>query len=209
VAHFITNHLIAVINYVIFLDARWCFRVEWRANNGELVIRYHESLSVSDVPGFSPLPPCSRRLSPRMLMPPRAPIKALGGRTVWLVPISALTREVRSSANASPICTIRCGQRRIWTRPTNPHCGRLSWKDQKTGTSTSLVSLLAPDIAQAILDGRQPRDLTADKLLAHSRLPQAWPEQRTTLGFAWARSELKAPGGIVTATNITGAAVLE
>jgi hypothetical protein len=24
---------------------------------------------------------------------------------------------------------------------------------------------------QAILDGRQPRDLTADKLLAHSRLP--------------------------------------
>ena len=27
-------------------------------------------------------------------------------------------------------------------------------------------------------------DLTADKLLAHSRLPLAWPEQRTALGFA-------------------------
>jgi hypothetical protein len=39
-------------------------------------------------------------------------------------------------------------------------------------------------IAQAILDGRQPRDLTADKLLAHSRLPLAWPDQRTALGFA-------------------------
>ena len=33
------------------------------------------------------------------------------------------------------------------------------------------LSYLAPDITQAILDGRKPRDLTADQLLAHSRLP--------------------------------------
>ena len=46
------------------------------------------------------------------------------------------------------------------------------------------LSYLAPDVAQAILDGRQPRDLTAYKLLAHSRLPLAWHEQRTVLGFA-------------------------
>jgi hypothetical protein len=46
------------------------------------------------------------------------------------------------------------------------------------------LSYLAPDITEAILDGRQPRDLTADKLLAHSRLPLAWPEQRSVLGFA-------------------------
>src|SRR5262249_24220763 len=45
------------------------------------------------------------------------------------------------------------------------------------------LSYLAPDITQAILDGCQPRDLTADKLLAHSRLPLAWHEQRTVLGF--------------------------
>jgi len=45
------------------------------------------------------------------------------------------------------------------------------------------LSYLAPDITQAILDGRQPRDLTADKLLTHSRLPLAWHEQRTVLGF--------------------------
>ena len=45
------------------------------------------------------------------------------------------------------------------------------------------LSFLAPDIIQAILDGRQPRDLTADKLLAHSRLPLGWHEQRTALGF--------------------------
>jgi site-specific DNA recombinase len=46
------------------------------------------------------------------------------------------------------------------------------------------LSYLAPDIVQAILDGRQPRDLTPDKLLAHSRLPIGWHEQRTALGFA-------------------------
>jgi site-specific DNA recombinase len=50
---------------------------------------------------------------------------------------------------------------------------------------TRLVRLgyLAPNITKAILDGRQPRDLTADKLLAHSRLPLTWHEQRTVLGF--------------------------
>jgi site-specific DNA recombinase len=46
------------------------------------------------------------------------------------------------------------------------------------------LSYLAPDITQAILAGCQPRDLTAQKLLAHSRLPLAWHDQRTALGFA-------------------------
>ena len=46
------------------------------------------------------------------------------------------------------------------------------------------LSYLAPDIAQAILDGRQPSHLTTDKLLAHSRLPLAWQDQRTLLGLA-------------------------
>jgi hypothetical protein len=31
------------------------------------------------------------------------------------------------------------------------------------------LSYLAPDITKAILDGRQPGDLTAEKLLEHSR----------------------------------------
>ena len=46
------------------------------------------------------------------------------------------------------------------------------------------LSYLAPDITEALLDGRQPRDLTAEKLLDHSRLPLAWHDQRTVLGFA-------------------------
>jgi hypothetical protein len=46
------------------------------------------------------------------------------------------------------------------------------------------LSYLAPDITEPILDGRQPPDLSANKLLAHSRLPLAWHEQRTVLRFA-------------------------
>jgi site-specific DNA recombinase len=46
------------------------------------------------------------------------------------------------------------------------------------------LSYLAPDITQAIIEGRQPRDLTAEKLLAHSRLPLTWHDQRTVLNFA-------------------------
>jgi site-specific DNA recombinase len=46
------------------------------------------------------------------------------------------------------------------------------------------LSYLAPYITQAILEGRQPRDLTAEKLLQHSRLPLGWHDQRTVLGFA-------------------------
>ena len=46
------------------------------------------------------------------------------------------------------------------------------------------LSYLAPDITRAILDGRQPRGLAADKLLVQSRLPLAWHDQRTLLGFA-------------------------
>jgi site-specific DNA recombinase len=60
---------------------------------------------------------------------------------------------------------------------------------QREGVSRSYftrlvrLSYLAPDITQAILEGRQPRDLTTEKLLAHSRLPLAWHDQRIVLGF--------------------------
>ena len=52
-----------------------------------------------------------------------------------------------------------------------------------SGSGNFRLSYLTPDITEAILDGRQPLDLTADKLLAHSRLPLCWHEQRTVLGF--------------------------
>jgi site-specific DNA recombinase len=43
-------------------------------------------------------------------------------------------------------------------------------------------AFLAPDIVEAILEGRQPRDLSFKKLCAH--IPLSWIEQREQLGFS-------------------------
>ena len=40
---------------------------------------------------------------------------------------------------------------------------------------------LAPDIVEAIVEGRQPRSLTVKRLL--QGIPCAWPDQRTEFGF--------------------------
>ena len=45
------------------------------------------------------------------------------------------------------------------------------------------LNYLAPDIVVAILNGRQPASLTATRLMADTRLPLAWTEQRKALGF--------------------------
>jgi hypothetical protein len=50
------------------------------------------------------------------------------------------------------------------------------------------LSYLAPDVTQAILDGRQPRGLTARTLLTRY-LPVSWAAQRIALGFARPEAE--------------------
>ncbi len=45
------------------------------------------------------------------------------------------------------------------------------------------LAFLAPDIMEAILKGKQPVELTAEKLRRLRRLPPSWEEQRTLLGF--------------------------
>ena len=44
------------------------------------------------------------------------------------------------------------------------------------------LTCLAPDIVEAILDGRQPKGLRLAELLGNG--PLAWEEQRTSWGFA-------------------------
>ena len=46
------------------------------------------------------------------------------------------------------------------------------------------LGFLVPDITEAILLGRQPADLTAQKPMTDTRLPLDWHEQRIALGFA-------------------------
>ncbi len=45
------------------------------------------------------------------------------------------------------------------------------------------LGLLAPDIVEAILAGRQPTELTAARLKRVRDLPLSWAEQREILGF--------------------------
>ncbi|MFL5114342.1 MAG: recombinase family protein, partial [Microvirga sp.] len=46
------------------------------------------------------------------------------------------------------------------------------------------LTFLAPDIIATIVAGRQPPELTARKLMADTRMPLDWREQRIQLGFA-------------------------
>ena len=45
------------------------------------------------------------------------------------------------------------------------------------------LSFLAPDITLAILRGHQPVELNAHKLMADTRAPINWDDQRASLGF--------------------------
>jgi hypothetical protein len=45
------------------------------------------------------------------------------------------------------------------------------------------LAFLAPDIVEAVLDGRQPIELTAARLKRMRDLPLEWAQQRQRLGF--------------------------
>ena len=51
-------------------------------------------------------------------------------------------------------------------------------------TRTMQLAFLAPDIVKAILEGRQPPELTAFRIKRIRNLPLSWAEQRKMLGFA-------------------------
>jgi hypothetical protein len=46
------------------------------------------------------------------------------------------------------------------------------------------IAYLAPDIIEAIIEGRQPPELTANKLVRVKNLPIVWADQREYLGFS-------------------------
>ena len=56
--------------------------------------------------------------------------------------------------------------------------------DQGEASRIVPLGLLAPDLVDAILAGRQPVGLTATRLKRLGDLPLLWTEQRCLLGFA-------------------------
>ena len=74
----------------------------------------------------------------------------------------------------------------LYTDPTKPMT--ISEIASREGADVGDVSrslqlaFLAPDIVEAILDGRQPVDMTANRLRRLENLPLTWNEQRASLG---------------------------
>ena len=56
-------------------------------------------------------------------------------------------------------------------------------RDPSDVTKLLHLAYLAPDIIEAILDGRQPTELTAKRLQRLCPLPLDWSEQRQRLGM--------------------------
>jgi len=46
-----------------------------------------------------------------------------------------------------------------------------------------VLAFISPDIAATIVDGRQPVELTANRLKQSLPLPMSWIDQRRVLGF--------------------------
>ena len=74
----------------------------------------------------------------------------------------------------------------LLTRGTAQSIREIAEREGANESDVSLIlplALLAPDITKAILDGRQPPELTARTLKRLRPLPFAWDAQRRLLGF--------------------------
>ena len=93
--------------------------------------------------------------------------------------------ETKSDAGLLKLIARAHELQEIFTRGGRP----ISEMAKEAGMSSSYftrmlrLSFLAPDITQAILHGRQPADLNAHKLMADTRAPIDWHDQRVGLGF--------------------------
>jgi hypothetical protein len=56
-------------------------------------------------------------------------------------------------------------------------------KDKSYISRVMNLAFLAPDITENIIAGRQPADLSAEKLIRQIDLPMDWDQQRYLLGF--------------------------
>jgi site-specific DNA recombinase len=120
-----------------------------------------------------------------------ARVKRCGGEVRLLVPADS-----RAEAPARPISSLIKSVARAHPWPEKIIRGELTGLrsiaqltnlDEHYAGRILNCSFLAPDIVEAILDGRQPADLTVQKLLRS--LPLAWAEQRQRLGFRAGKTE--------------------
>jgi len=101
-----------------------------------------------------------------------------------------ITDDRHATPTPDPKLITAIAQGRAWfAEITDGRAGSISELAQRHGVDRTDVgrmisfALLAPDIVQAILEGRQPVDLTPARLRRVRDLPDSWSEQRKFLEF--------------------------
>ena len=105
----------------------------------------------------------------RLVIPPTSPSDSISLRDEKLVALIAEARAIMAQ---------------ITTRPNKsiPEIAAQQGRCRGRMMKVAKLACLDPDIATAIVEGRQPLKLTPGKLMA-ADLPLAWAEQRRVLGF--------------------------
>jgi len=152
-------------------------KVELYVSRSELrdALAEHRAPSSSQVPGDD-----------LFILETEAKLKRCGGEIRLVVPPKSDGEMVGKSAPALLRAVARAHVWRERMVEGSLHNGRSiagsSGLNQRSVRRVLQCAFLAPDIVEAILDGRQPHNLTVRKLWRD--LPMHWAEQRRRLGFS-------------------------
>jgi hypothetical protein len=116
-------------------------------------------------------------------------IKRRQNRKLLIAPTAAQAAQAAGGLDIPMIKTL--GKAFYWKRlldegryPTATEMARVLKLEPGWVAEVLRLTMLAPDIIEAILDGRQPRHLNLQVLRGrHDLLPRDWSEQRRALGF--------------------------
>ena len=120
----------------------------------------------------------------RLIVPVR--LKRRGNEMKFIVEGGAIAEDPRIDKNlVRLIVRVRILARRFQSNPAATIEDIAAGEGYGATYAGRLLRLtcLAPDIVVAILDGWQPPELTANALMADTRLPLEWSAQRAALGF--------------------------
>jgi site-specific DNA recombinase len=107
-------------------------------------------------------------------------LKLRGGRS-WLISPDGKDAVVRTRIDKSLIKGLRLAHRLAAANSLTDGVGAKA-PARPYDRKLCLLAFLAPDIQEAILEGRQPASLNLERLV-HEPFPLAWADQRTALGF--------------------------
>jgi len=141
------------------------------------ILRSGEEISIGE--------PIALSDQPVLVLTVAARLKRTGMEKKLLIGGANMRSESRADASLLKLIARAQELQEIFTRGGRP----ISEMAKSAGVSSSYftrmlrLSFLAPDITLAILHGHQPVELNAHKLMADTRAPIEWNNQRASLGF--------------------------